>query len=507
MHPGKALIRKIRARKTWLGTVAALLIAIGNASGEGSAPPVPVRATQAPAVPQPSPAPAAQSASPEPAGAQVLHILVGHSVVVRTQSRLRRVLVGNPTVVTTSTTSPNELVVTATAVGSSSVVLWQQDNQSRILDVFGDLDVSMLRDAVARNFPGEAIQVEAEEGRIVLGGTVSALPIVDQIAKMAAPFSKDVVNSVRVAPPGRQKQILLKVRFAQVDRAKLTQFGINLFSTGAANTFGATSTQQFGAFSGSNVGSVPSTVTNKPTITGSNIASGATGNPLSGQPGAFGTNDLLNLFLFRSDINLGATIKDLQQRNVLQILAEPDLLAANGEKAEFLAGGEEPYPVVTGAAGQSTVSIQFKPFGVKLEFTGTIEDETTIRLKVAPEVSSLDYTNAVTISGFLEPAIATRRAETVVELRNAQSFGIAGLLDDRTTTQFSKVPGIGDIPILGQLFKSRAINKSNSELVVIVTPSIVDPASGDMKSPEIPKMPYPPFDPKQFDSRISGSTK
>src|ERR1051326_2917263 len=294
------------------------------------------------------------------ANSEVVHILVGHSGLIRTDPRLQRVLVGNPGVVTTATTAPNEVVLTATAPGSSSVVLWQEDNRSRIIEVFADLDVSLLRDALARGLPGESVRAEAEECRVVLTGTVSSPGVADQIGKMAAPFSKEIVNSLQIAVPRRQKQIMLKVRFAEVDRSKLTQLGINLFSTGAANTFGAISTQQFGQFSGSNVGSVPNTVTNKPTISGSNIASGATGNPLTGQPGAFGTNDLLNLFLFRSDLNLGAIVRDLQQRNVLEILAEPNLLAADGEKAEFLASSELPYPVVSGVAGQSTVSVQFK---------------------------------------------------------------------------------------------------------------------------------------------------
>jgi len=167
----------------------------------------------------------------------------------------------------------------------------------------------------------------------------------------------------------------------------------------------------------------------------------------------------------------------LQQRNVLQILAEPNLLAVSGEPAKFLAGGELPYPVLAGAIGQQTITVQFKPFGVKLEFTGTVEGDDTIRLKVFPEVSSLDYTNAITIGGFVLPAIATRHAETVVQLRDGQSFGIAGLLDQRTTAQFDKVPGIGDIPVLGQLFRSRSVTALNSELLVIVTPTLVDPVA------------------------------
>jgi pilus assembly protein CpaC len=268
----------------------------------------------------------------------------------------------------------------------------------------------------------------------------------------------------------------------------LNSFGINLFSTGATNTIGTVSTQQF---------SPPGLVSG-----GGSSASGSGGS--SGGSGVntstIGLTDLMNIFLFRPDINLGATIRDLQQQNILEILAEPNLLAASGEPASFLAGGELPYPVVTGAAGQTSVTVQFKPFGIKLEFTGTIEDDDTIRLKVLPEVSSLDFANAVVISGFTLPAIATRHAETIVDLRDGQSFGIAGLLDQRTTSQFSKVPGIGDLPVIGQLFRSRSVSKTNSELVVIVTPTIVDPAGSPTAAPELPKMPVPLLEQNRFDT-------
>ncbi len=413
-----------------------------------------------------------------PGGNQVVHILVGHSVVIHTDPRLTRVLVGNPAVVTTATTAPNEVVVTATAPGSSSVVLWQENNQSRIIEVFADVDVSLLREAIERGFPNEAIEAEAEEGRVVLTGTASSAAVADQIGKMGAPFSKDIVNSIRLGPPER-RQVLLKVRFAQVDRNKLTEFGINILSTG--NSFGASSTGQF---------SPAQLVTS--TASGGSSGTGAAGSTL-------GLNDLLNIFFFQRDIGLGATIRDLQEKKVLQILAEPNLLAASGEPASFLAGGELPYPVVTPSGQTTTVTVLFKPFGVKLEFTGTIEGDGTIRLKVAPEVSSLDYTNAVTISGFVLPAIATRHAETVVELKDGQSFGIAGLLDQRTTAQFSKMPGFGDLPILGQFFRSRSIDKTNSELIVIVTPTIVDPITAPAAAPEVPKMPIEPLDQKQYD--------
>jgi pilus assembly protein CpaC len=415
-----------------------------------------------------------------PAENQVVRLLVGHSTVIRTDPRLTRVLVGNPEVVTTATTAPNEVVVTATAPGSSSVVLWQENNQSRTIEVFADLDVSLLREAIARNFPNEAIEVEAEEGRVLLSGTASSAAVADQIGKMGAPFSKDLVNSIRLAPPPRQKQVMLKVRFAQVDRSKLTSLGINLFSTGGEIGLGSVSTQQF--------------------ATPQLVAAEAGGKGLT--TSTIGLSDLLNVFLFRPDIDLGVTIRDLQQRNVLQILAEPNLLAVSGEPAKFLAGGELPYPVLSGALGQQTLTVQFKPFGVKLEFTGTIESDSTIRLKVFPEVSSLDYTNAITISGFVLPAIATRHAETVVQLRDGQSFGIAGLLDQRTTAQFDKVPGIGDIPVLGQLFRSKSVSALNSELVVIVTPTLVDPVAEPTATPALPQMPIAPLGQQQFDTTI-----
>lgn len=480
-------ILKLDGTKRLLFTLGGIIVIAAGLSplvmAQGAVPP----STQQPATAeQQSAAPAQQAPADNFAGNQVLHILVGHSVVIRTDARLRRVLVGNPAVITTSTTAANELVVTAIASGSSSVVLWQEDNKSRILEVFGDLDVSLLREAVARGFPNEQIQVEAEENRIVLTGTATAVPIADQIAKMAVPFSKEIVNSIRIALPGRQKQILLKVKFAQVDRGKLSAYGFNLFSTGAANTIGVIGTQQFAP----------------PQLVKNDNSGGGTGGGTGVPSSTIGLSDLLNIFIFRPDINLGATIKDLQQRNLLQILAEPNLLAANGESARFLAGGELPYPVVSGVAGANTVSVQFKPFGVKLEFTGIIQEDNTIRLKVLPEVSSLDFSNAVTINGFVLPAIATRHAETIVDLRDGQSFGIAGLLDQRTVSQYSKVPGIGDIPILGLLFHSKTVSKTNSELVVIVTPSIVDPASGPIEPPQLPKEPTAPLDPKHFDSKI-----
>jgi len=402
---------------------------------------------------------------------------------------VKRMLTGNPAVIDAVLTSPTQVVVTAKEPGKSTLLLWDENNQDRIVDIACDVDVASLSEAIERTFPGSGVEVQASGDKVILVGTAPSKQVAEQIAKMAGNFTKEVVNALQVAPPPRLKQVLLKVRFAEADRSKITTFGINLFSLNPT-MLGATTTQQF-----------------------SNNTLGADGvqRPGAGstQP-AFHISDLLNIFLFRPDINLGAVIRDLQQKQVLQILAEPNLMAISGEPAHFLAGGEFPYPVVQGTSSGvgGAVTIQFKPYGVKLEFVGDILDDGSIRLKVTPEVSSLDYTNTVQISGFTLPAISTRRAETVVELKDGQSFGIAGLLDDRTTVQLSKMPGIGDIPVLGELFKSRSVNRSNTELLVLVTPTIVDTIHGAVPPPPVEVMPpVHNLDKDKFDQHLPDSQK
>jgi pilus assembly protein CpaC len=213
------------------------------------------------------------------------------------------------------------------------------------------------------------------------------------------------------------------------------------------------------------------------------------------------------MFYFRPDLNLGATIRDLQQKNIIQILAEPNLLTATGKEASFLAGGEFPYPVVQGTTGGTTgnaITIQFREYGVRLTFTPTILENGQIHLKVKPEVSALDYSNALTISGFTIPAISTKRVESEMDLMDGQSFAIAGLVDDRVTRLMSKVPGLGDLPVLGQLFKSVEFSKSKTELLVLITPRIVKPLSPN-EIPAGPQFPTPFMEPaKAGPSQTSG---
>ncbi|MGH9538234.1 MAG: type II and III secretion system protein family protein [Terriglobales bacterium] len=462
---------------------------------QGAAQQLPVTAEAPAAIPAQgtTAAPAAAPVPPQqasvPSEGQALHILVGKSVVVNVQTPITRVLSSNPAVIETLATSPTEVVVEGRAAGTSSLILWDQSGRSQMLDVIVDLDVTGLRTAIEHAYPNQQVQVQADGGRLVLTGNVPDSKAAEDLNKMATVYSTQVVSSLQVAAL-HERQILLEVKFAEVDRTKLQQFGINLFSLGGGNTIGSVGTQQFAA----------------PTVGGAGIK-GVIGAPVTGTSSALQFSDLLNIFLFRPDINLGATIKDLEQKSVLEILAEPNLMAVNGQKATFLAGGEFPFPIVQPSQGFTTVTIQFKPFGVRLDFTGTISNDNIIRLHVAPEVSTLDFSNGLTISGFNIPAISTRRAETEVELKDGQSFGVAGLMDHRAQAQLSKVPGIGDIPVLGQLFRSRSINRSNTELMVLVTPHIVDPVHVPTASPVDPKLAIPYIENPKFDDHLPGAEK
>jgi pilus assembly protein CpaC len=209
-------------------------------------------------------------------------------------------------------------------------------------------------------------------------------------------------------------------------------------------------------------------------------------------PGSPATlSDLLNIFYYRPDIGVGGVLQALEAKNLAQILAEPNLLTVSGKPASFLAGGEFPFPTIQGgAAGVGQITIQFKEFGIRLDFLPTITPRGTIHLMVTPEVSSLDYSNALTVNGFTVPGLQTKRVQTEVELANGQSFVIAGLLDNQAIENLNKIPGIGDIPVLGKLFQSRSVTRNHSELLVVVTPELVQPIPAGVKTPELP-MPLP----------------
>src|SRR5437867_6034146 len=447
----------------------------------------------------PTAAPATEDGQPPEFRAQ-LHVQLGKSFLIASQQELQRVSVTDPAIASTVIVSPTQILVHGLKAGSGTLILWDSQDRPQVFDLTVDFDVSSLRDTMRSMFPGEPLQVAQSGGSLVLTGNASSKTVSDRAAALAATMSPAVVNMVQTTEvaPARQ-MVLLQVKFAEVNRAAIQQLGLNLFSTGATNTMGVTSTQQFGSPS-ANVGAIPANTHGGGSVSGTSVASGGIGRTLADTPASFGISDLLNVFLFRADLNLGATIKALQQKNLLQVLAEPNVLAMNGAEASFLAGGEFPFPVLQGGSVANAVTIQFKEFGVRLNFLPQILPDGVIRLKVAPEVSSLDFANGLTVSGFTVPALSSRKMSTQVELRDGQSFAIAGLIDNRLTEIAMKVPVLGDVPILGNFFKSRAQNKTNTELLVMVTPRLVV-GTPPGPAPTQPGFPQQFLDRPQFDGK------
>ena len=439
-------------------------------------------ANASPTAPQDASAPAANQTtlppqSAQPQGAAPLRVMVDKSLLINTTERLKRISVTDPSVAYATVITPTQILVHGRSPGEVSLLIWDELERSRSFDLRVDVDVSAAAEEERRVFPEEQISVTPSRAAIVLSGHVTTEDVAKRAGELAAAYSKNVVNVLTFGPVGAQ-EVLLEVKFAEVDRTALTQLGSNFFSTGAGNFVGTTGTGQFGGFGSQTITQTPGQTT--PVQSNQTIS------------------NVLNLFLFRPDIHFGAVIEALQTKNLLQILAEPNLIAVNGKKASFLAGGQFPFPIVQPGQGFTAVTISFKEFGVKLDFTPVIMPNGNIHLTVAPEVSTLDFANALTISGFTVPALSTRKAETEFELRDGQSFVIAGLIDNRVTDIWNKVPGLGDIPILGNFFKSKSAQKSNSELMVLCTVHRISP---NTEPPALPKNPQPFIDDNKFDGK------
>jgi pilus assembly protein CpaC len=452
----------------------ALVVLAAATSMSAQTPPQPTQIASA------APVTAAESFTQSAAAREALHVVVGRSIFLDTIERVKRVYIANPLVVDSYTANPHEIVLTSKTPGTSSVILWDEMGHTQSYLISSDVDVEDLAVSMKRALPAEDVQIHSRENHIVLTGTVSSEAKSDAAAKLALLYSKDVTNSLAVNR-ALIKQVKLKVRIVEVDRSKITQFGFNFFS-GGGSLISNTTTQQFA----SNPSLTPGTVSSNGTATG----------------GTLTVSDALNFLLFSSKLNVGATLKDLENKQVLQILAEPNITTLSGEKANFLAGGEFPFPVIQGSSGGLTsITIQFRTYGVKVEFTPVVNADGTIELKVAPEVSALDYTNSVTISGYTIPALSTRKVDTQVTLNSGQSFAISGLLDKRTTDLYANTPGISSVPILGLLFRSKGVTHSNSELIVIVTPEVVEPLM-QPTTPVEPKPVIPVMIPNKFDKSL-----
>ncbi|HUR37730.1 MAG TPA: pilus assembly protein N-terminal domain-containing protein [Terriglobales bacterium] len=441
---------------------------------------------QTPTTPAPTqepnvPVPAGVQQESEPSQRVPLRVRVNKSLLINTQTRLRRVSVTDPTIADALVVSPTQVLIHGRAPGEVSLLLWDETDRSRSFDLRVDVDVTAANEELGRIMKDEKIDVSASRSAIVLSGHVSSKEVAEHAGMIASAYSKNVVNVLTFGPVGAQA-VLLEVRFAEVNRVALTQLGINFLSTGAGNTPGTVSTGQFGP---------------PPPVDLTGVIGAPTGGFTTSIPGI----EVLNIFFFRPDLNLGATIRALQQKNVLQVLAEPNLIAVNGKEASFLAGGEFPVPIVQGTGISQAISVQFKEFGVRLSFIPVIMPNGNIHLTVKPEVSALDFANGVRLGGFQIPALSTRRAATELEMRDGQSFVIAGLMDNRIGDEMSKIPFLGDIPILGNFFKSKSLRKTNNELMVLVTARRISPSD---QPPPLLAMPKQGINKEDFDKGKRG---
>jgi pilus assembly protein CpaC len=380
-------------------------------------------------------------------------LTAGRSTVLTTDFDVTRIAITNPAVADAVVVQPREILIDGKGAGTVSLIVWGGAGRVQY-DIVVDPGVTTLQQTFQQLFPGEDIRVAVNDDAVILSGEVSSNAVMLRAGEIAAgAYSKGkLINMLQLPGGSASQQVMLQVRLAEVNRRAVQELGVNFFVNNQ-NWAGRSTTQQFTA---------PNFDNNVTTF-----------------------SDFLNLFVFYRKEGVGAIVKALEQKGLFQSLAEPNLIAYNGQEASFLAGGEFPVPIVQGATG--TVTVIFKEFGVRLTFRPTIAGD-VIRLKVRPEVSTLDYNNGITLEGFRIPALTTRRAETDVELRDGQSFAIAGLLNNVSQEDGAAIPFLSKIPIIGTLFKSKADRAERTELMVLVTPRLVRPLDPD----EVPPLPTQP---------------
>ena len=389
--------------------------------------------------------------------AEDLRLTVGKSIVIDYPSEIRQISTSNPDIVDASPVTTKEILMHGKGLGNATMIVWSKAGDRTFYNITVEMNIDPLRKILRETFPNETITPDSSRETIALNGHVSSKDVADRAVALASTFGKTVVNNLQLVTPV-DRQILLRVKFAELDRQKEDQFGVTLLGV-AGQTIASTSTGAFGSTQLTAAG--------------------------PGQPTVFTIPQALSAFAFDQKLDLGAFIKALQSNNILQILAEPNLVTTNGKEAYFMVGGEFPVPILQGGTNSGAVTVQFREFGVRLRFLPNVTSNNTIKLHLTQEVSSLDTAHGVAINGFSIPALSTRRAETDVELAEDQSFVVAGMLDNRETDSFSKLPVISSIPILGNLFKSKDENKQRTELVMIVTPEFTHPLLATDKQPEI----------------------
>jgi len=381
-----------------------------------------------------------------------INVLVGQSRVINFDRPIGRFSISNPDIAEAVMVRPDQVLVNGKAFGQVNFIAWEKaDSKFIVFDVFVRANLSLIDSQIRALFPRDDIRLSQANGSVVLSGTVADLATVSQADNVVQAAGFKTVNML-ASPVKAATQVQLQIRVAEVSRNKLRELGASFAYQGAPNSGGF--------ISGGGPGNV------------GEVAEGVIKNTFSA----------MNIFLMGG--NTFNMIRAMQTNGALRSLAEPNLIAMDGQTASFLAGGEFPIPIVQGGSASGAVTIQFKEYGVRLNFKPTIIDEDHIRLELEPEVSTIDFANGVRFEGFVVPALRTRRARTGVELRDGQSFALAGLLDNSESRSLSKVPLLGDVPILGNLFKSTQFQKQETELVFIVTADLVKPINRD----DIPNM-------------------
>ena len=444
---------------------------------------------QAPAPGTEPPAPPAASSAVSPA-VNVM-VVVGGSTVVKTEFPITRFALNNPGVADATVVDQKELLVDGKATGTVSLIVWGQGQKLMQYEINVHPPTPPLQRQFKMLFPAEDIQVSVADEAIVLSGNVTSNAVALRAVEIAEKSSsKSKVINMLVLPGGGEQQVMLQVRIAEVSRRAVTELGSTFFTgnSGYKDWVGRVTTEQFaGPGFIERFGPPPAT------------------NPNS--EGKLTFTDFLNLFVFNAKYDVGAVVAALRSRGFFQSLAEPTLIAYNGQEASFLAGGEVPVPVPQGGLA-GAITVTYKEFGVRLTFRPTIAGD-VIRLKVKPEVSSLDFANGITMSGFRIPALTTRRAETDVELRDGQSFAIGGLMNNTSQADRAGIPGLSDLPVIGNLFKSKAERKEQTELVVLITPRLVRPLNANQAAP-LPTMPgrfLQPEEKQQIDGKLPSPAK
>jgi pilus assembly protein CpaC len=417
-----------------------------------------------------------------------LRMTVGKSVVIDYPADVRQIFTSNPEILDASPVTTREILVQGKGLGSATMVVWSKAGQRTFYNVNVELNLDPLRHLLKETFPSEDIQTNSSRDSIALNGHVSRKDVGERAMTIAAAFGKTVINNMQVASPAVEKQILLRVKFAQLDRNKESQFGINLLGIPGQTQIGAT-TGQFGGAG----------------FTGT-MAASAAGNASSG---TVSIPSALSIFGFNPKLNIGAFIQALETESILEILAEPNLVTTSGHEAYFLSGGEFPVPVLQGGANAGAVTIQFREFGIRLRFLPTITDHHTIKMHLYQEVSTLDQADGVTLNGFQIPALATRKADTEIELAEGQSFVVAGLVNNQEIDTFNKIPILSSLPIFGALFKSKSEQRQRTDLLLVVTPEVTEPLNpGQIPNIYMPKDFLVRLDPNSPDAKaLQGKKK